>query len=390
LLPVEVRAIAQDLLRDFPAEPEGIFSVGEIFDYCGQSDEAIRCWEHCLAVGPSFGKAHSAIATIASRQGDFEEAARHLQQAKEVSPELASTGLMLGKTLLDLGRPEEAMAELERQAKAHPASKEWFWLGQAHFQLQRYEQAKECYEKALASDQAMTEGWFGLMQVCERLGETDRADRCRQRYRELDKAHADEVRATRTAPPNDESATVHACNRAGKVYYLFNKHKEAEAYWRKAAELNPLDMHSRESLTKLLIGQGRGDEAIVYLEAALILQPTNLEALSLLTQVYNQTQNIQAVEECLLQVLDVAPDLPAAQVALAKVYFTRGKNLPEARKLADRAARMDPSGENFYLLSALCLATEDRAGAREALHAALRIDPRNPKYIESAKILENP
>jgi len=390
LLPADVQAVMQRLLKDFPEDAEAVFSLGSMFDFCGQSDEAIRCWEHCVLLDPSFGQAHTRIAIIASRRGQFDEAAQHLLRAREASPELTDTGLLIRKTLLDLGRTEEALVELERQAAAHPATEEWFWLGQAHFQLQHYPQAKECYEKALVLNNEATAGWFGLSQVCERLGETERAERCRERFRVLDAEHAEIVRSTRTAPPSDDTAAAHAYVVAGRLYAAHNNATEAEACWRRAAKLDPINVSAREGLAKLLTTHGRGPEAILVVEELLIIQPTNLEALLVLTTLYKQSNNVQAVEQCLQQVLHVAPEHAPAQAALAQLYLSQGLKLPEAQRLAASAARLEPTGENYFLLSALCLANQDRPGAAEALQAALRLEPFNPKFLESARVLGNP
>ena len=390
LLPAEVQEVMRRLLRDFPDDAETEFSVGALFDFCGQSDEAIRCWEHCLLLDPSYGQAHTRIAIIASRRGDFELAAQRLQQAREAAPDLTDTGLLLGKTLYDLGRTEEALVELERQAEIHPATEEWFWLGQAHFQLRHYPEAKECYEKALALNNEATAGWFGLAQVCERLGETERAERCRERFRVLDAEHSEIVKSTRTAPPSDDTATAYACVVAGRLYATHRNTAEAEACWRRAAKLDPLNVSAREGLARLLTSHGRGAEAIVVVEELLLIQPTHLEALLVLSTLYKKSNNLQAVEECLQQVLKVVPDHASAQASLAQLYLSQGIKLSEAHRLAASAAHLQPTGENYFLLSAVCLANQDRAGAVDALRSALALEPFNPKYLESARVLGSP
>jgi len=383
----EVAAVVDQIVSDFPDDPEAHLACGAVFDNCGKADEAIQCWKNCLSIDPTSGQAHDRIGVILHRRGEFEEAADHLKKARELSPELPDAGARLGKTLLDLGRTEEAIAVLEVEAPKNQRNEEWFWLGQAHFQLKHYKEAKECYEKCLALDTEATAGWFGLAQVCDRLGETERAQRCRERFRQLDDERSERKRSTRSPPPTDEMAVAHACLLAGNVYARQGRPQQAQAWWRKAAALNPQEPRSREFLAKALIKEGRSDEALLVMEELQLLQPENVELLLLLANLYEKTQNYTAVEQCLQEAVQIVPDDPRINAKLAHYYLDRSQKLPEARVLAERAARVQPTGENFFLLSAVCLANQDRHGAKEALIAALRIDPRNPKYIESARVL---
>jgi tetratricopeptide (TPR) repeat protein len=203
----------------------------------------------------------------------------------------------------------------------------------------------------------------------------------------LDDERDDTIRSTRSDPPNDNMAVAHACLMAGNVYASRRKEREAEACWRRAAALNPQNAKCRELLGKALVAEGRAEEALVVLEELQALQPENLEVLLVLASLYKPLNNAKAVEQCLQSALAVAPEHPVVLAKLAQHYLDRNQQLPQARVLAERAARLQPSGENYFLLSALCLANQDRDAAREALQAALSIEPRNPKYIESARII---
>jgi hypothetical protein len=85
--------------------------------------------------------------------------------------------------------------------------------------------------------------------------------------------------------------------------------------------------------------------------------------------------------------VEIAPNNPDGYLALSRFYLATGQRPAEAHRLAERLVELQPTAQNQFTLSAACLADQDSNGARAALQAALRIDPRNPQYIEAARAL---
>jgi tetratricopeptide (TPR) repeat protein len=386
-LPAETGRLIDGLLEDFPHDAEAVYASGWIYHYFLQAEQAERCCRDSLALDPNYAKAHNLIAKIKNRHGDFAGAVEHWRKACELDPELHEAGLQLGMVLLNTGKPEEALPVLQVQSARHPGTQEWFYLGQAHFQLREYQQAKEAYEKSLELDQTVAAGWFGLAQVCERLGETERAKACRERFRELDADTAAFHRESRIAPRSNDSSTAVALDFVARVYARGGKVDRAEAFQRRATELDPLKVEYREELARTLIALGKPADAVPVLEAIRKMKPKDMTILITLADLHQQLKDPERSKACLRDVTVAAPDDFLAAAKLARLHLTDGTELAEARRLADRAARLHPIAENHYLLSAACLAVEDRAAAYSALIEALKLDPRNPKYLESARVL---
>ncbi len=388
-LPEEAAAIVDRLTKEFPGNVEALFARGRLADLFGRSREAVRCWEECLSLDPQFALAQEQIALVDMDRGDFEKAAERLQQALDRQPALPEARLHLGKALLSLGRYEDAVSVLERQAADQPgASEVWFRLGQAKLQVQDSARALECYEKAVEIDPESPVAWYGMAQACERLGDGQRARDCRNRFEALDRQRHDADRKKRGGSDHyDEQLLGFAHNIAGDFFNTQRLAAEAQGHWRQAAGHDPKNAFCRRSLGESLAQENRFAEALVVLEELQRLQPENIDNLFSLAALHKQLRQPEALEKCLQRVLALAPENAQAASGLAQFYLSTGQRLPEARRLAQQAVKSQPTGESYFVLSALCLATQDRPGAIAALREALRLDPRNPKYLEAASVL---
>lgn len=82
-------------------------------------------------------QSHQLLAEICRQQGRLDAAAEHWSELAKISPAFNQAGLKTGLALLELGRPEEAIEQLETYLKAPGAQAEaWLTLVQAHLQRQ--------------------------------------------------------------------------------------------------------------------------------------------------------------------------------------------------------------------------------------------------------------
>lgn len=388
----EFAAIVDRLEADLPESPAALFARGVILNSVGQSDEAVWCWETCLALDAKYAPAHEQIALVAMKRGDLEVAVERLQQACDLTADLPDARLNLGKALLSLGRYREAIPVLQRQTALQPhASEPWFRLGQAYQEAEQWVEAKNCFQKALDAFDGCLPAWFGMSQVCEKLGELERAKVCRARFLELDEkltAADRERRRDSDFGVNDQGLELpQAHATAAQVYTLHHRGLEAETHWRKAAELDDKNAAYREALGHALAGSNRSAEAVAVFEELRKLDPENFRHHLALARLHQQLQEFEAAEKCYQSAIELAPRDAAAPLELARLYVATGTRLPEARRLAERALQYQPTAANFFFLSSLCQATQDQAGARAAIREAVRLDPANAQYAAAAKLL---
>ncbi|MGH9580960.1 MAG: tetratricopeptide repeat protein, partial [Terriglobales bacterium] len=88
----------------------------------GQDEKAAGAYEHVLRLA-DYSEAHVALAGIASRRGDAEQAVEHLRRAVALEPKDPDLRLALAKALSEAGdlagsRRERARAQALRNASA--------------------------------------------------------------------------------------------------------------------------------------------------------------------------------------------------------------------------------------------------------------------------------
>jgi tetratricopeptide (TPR) repeat protein len=389
-LPADVTAILDRLEREFPTSAEALFARGQILALHGQSHSALWCWRKCLALNPEFAHAHLEIGHTAVKQGNFDSAVKSYERAAELDPALPEVQLHLGKALLRLGKYQEAVPVLERQIEKDANSSEaWYRLGQARQELEDYEQAKKHYQRALDIFADCAPAWNGMAQVCEQLGEKERAQESRARFLQLDKALTKWDRERRQVDgftgsnPQHEMSQTYAM--AASVYAYRGLSDDAIEYWQRAAELDARNIVVRQSLAKALASADRAPEAMKVIEELRRLQPRNPDHLLAQAGLHQQMNRPEAAEAALRQAIDIAPDDPRAAAILARQYLASRRQLADAQRLAERVIQLQPTAENFFVLSSVCRANQDLSGARQALEEALRLDPRNPHYAAAAR-----
>jgi arylsulfatase A-like enzyme/Flp pilus assembly protein TadD len=162
----------------------------------------------------------------------------------------------LGRALLGLGRPAEAVRHLEEAVRRAPALADgWRSLAQARLALGRKAEARKAYESALplAPNDAKLRVLLG--ELLRDLGQPDAA--------------AARLREAVDLDPADASAWNSLAMTLGGEGRL----AEAEAAFRRAMALNDRNHRYAYNLGLILLRQGRPSEARPFFETALALAP---------------------------------------------------------------------------------------------------------------------
>jgi tetratricopeptide (TPR) repeat protein len=113
---------------------EAHYDFGVILGLQDRWPEAEAAYRHAIAVNPSHAQASNNLGQILERTGQFEAAADAYRQAVASRPTLRLARFNLGRMLLALGRPGDAIAELEKLTEPRDAEtpRYLFALGTAH------------------------------------------------------------------------------------------------------------------------------------------------------------------------------------------------------------------------------------------------------------------
>ena len=380
------------LAQDYPQHIESLYARGQIAFLYGQADIANWYWKQCVSQDPNYHPAHVQIGIAGVKAGNLEEVVKHLTIACRLQPESTEPGLHLGKALVDLGRPKEAIDVLTRQAKLEPRSTQvWFYLGRASFEADDFEQARKHYQTALDIYPECRPAVHGMMQVCETLGETEKASNLRDQIAVLDKLRDQSVRSglnTYTPKETEGHILAMAVDCAATVYDTYGDAKRAEQHWRRAIELDAEHVKCRRRWLSCWRASTVPRSALEIVKQLRRIQPHNTEFLFHMASLHAQLNQPDRAEQCYRQVLEIDPQNPDAPVSLAQHLLAVGQKTDEARRLALAAIERRPTAENYFLLGTACRAGADRGGCRAALREALRLEPQNPKYLQALSVLE--
>lgn len=101
----------------------------------------------------------------------------------------------------------------------------------------------------------------------------------------------------------------------------------------------------------LLNESGRTDQAIIYYNDALKIQPKNVDIKYALAMLYEKRGEVWPAEMLLREVMKDEPELADAYNALGYIFADRDYNLAEAQSLLNEAVRLDPT--NPYILDSM-------------------------------------
>lgn len=144
----------------------------------------------------------------------------------------------------------------------------------------------------------------------------------------------------------------------------------AEAAFRRARRFGPDQPELRNDYGVFLYGQGRFEEAVAELEAAVEDPDFPLRAVAFenLGQALEAVKNRSGARDAFSRALALSPCLPRPLLALTRLELTEG-DVPAARRYAERYARCAPDNEESLTLA---LAIARRLGDPEAEAEASR------------------
>jgi tetratricopeptide (TPR) repeat protein len=191
-------------------------------------EESIALWKRTVALGPDEDLAHRHLAEVLLMAGRRDEAATHLQKARELELRSTASHNELGLLLLDTGRLDEALAEFRQAIEQKPES------APAHANLAR----------ALIQQGQPAEALLELRQALD-----------------LDPHYAP------------------AHYQLGLLASQRGEAEEAVREWRQALDLDPNDAPAHDSLANALYARGQTAEALTHWREAIRLQANDAPAL---------------------------------------------------------------------------------------------------------------
>ncbi len=286
-------------------------------------------YSQILSYEPQHADALDLLGMLSAEEGDLAGGIRLVRQAIQIQPAAAAYHLHLGKLLMGISRPQEALAACVRATELDPTSADAFaGLGSILLSLGRLTEAVSSYQRAFASasapDAFQVARWRNELGVG--LAKSDRLDEAILELRtasQLDPVYAE--------PYANLSLVL---QRQGRLV-------EALSACRRAIELRPDFANAYNNLAVISGRLGKREESIAASREAIRLNPAAPGLYTNLIQRLVEHGDVDGALEAAHQAIKLAPENPSLHQALGGVLRDIGQ-LDESLAAFDRAIELDP------------------------------------------------
>ena len=255
---------AVDMYRDFDRAVE----LAE----AGQEEASIGEWKKLAAEDPDDARIHNNLGAALIRTASFTQAISELDKALRLNPQYNIVHVNLAHAFLGAGQADEAVAEYEKAVQIYPDSADLHnSYGNALRTQGNLEGAIQQYSIAIGIDPKLADAHNNLGLAL--LQKQDRGSEAEQ-----------EFRTAISLNPNFADAE----NNLGTLVGRQGKDTEAEQLFREAIRDNSAFARAMVNLAATLASEGRFSEAETVVQRALLIEPTNKDALNLRSVLLSQ------------------------------------------------------------------------------------------------------
>jgi tetratricopeptide (TPR) repeat protein len=294
-----------------------------------------------LDLDPSLAEANQVLAQVHHRLGEYEYAVDVGRRFLRARPEDLKIRMLVAQSLVNLGKLDDALKELEAVPADQRTGEYEFAVGRIYLGKNQSERARTHF---LQADAAIP----NAPEVLENLVELDRRE---QRAAEAAKdaarlARANErmaesferVRAAVAAKPEDAKMK----QVEGIAAVMQERLDDAEAAFLKAIELDPSEPTAYERLGRFYAATRKTEKTIEIYEKALEVFPDDPKFHHYLGMLYEIGGDSDRAISRYEDAIRLNPDLAEAKNNLAFIYADRGQNLDRALDLAQDAKTLLP------------------------------------------------
>jgi len=404
--------LAQELARAHPSDPRAWTLQGIALQGLNRPEESLRAFKHALQIDPNNvaaleaaaqlefqagspdalpflekllnlnpddQTAHAMTAALAFQRKDCATTVAHYQKSPGVVANDIPALSQFGACLVHLNHPVEALSAYQRIAELRPQEPEaLYYLGLAQYGAHHYEDAigtllpltEDGPEKQRAAALNL------IAAVYEDGQQTPAAVAALQKAIALDPANSDNYLDLATISLDHGAfklgvdvlnAGLHAVPDSGRLYLergvlevQLEQYDQANADFRKAAALNPLQNYSSVALGISLLQENKLGESIRVVRQRLAKAPGDptlnylLAELLVRTGVKPGTPSFQEAKAAAQRAVRSKPDFTLAEDVLTELYLRSGETgLAEAS--ARRALKSDPNDQSAIYHLIVCL-----------------------------------
>jgi len=153
-------------LKLSPDDVDAWANKGNSLQVTGKLDDAIVCYNSAINIDPENLASHYGLCESLYHQEQYEESLNFAENALQLDPTLAPAWVFKAISLSQQGHNRHALDAIEKAAVLEPESPEtWNNRGEILGLLNRLDEARESFERALNLDKKCAAGWFGIARI---------------------------------------------------------------------------------------------------------------------------------------------------------------------------------------------------------------------------------
>jgi tetratricopeptide (TPR) repeat protein len=398
--------LAHEILSANPNDAGGLLAQGRVQLAQAQYDQALATFQKAIKSAPDSAFNHYFLGVAQQSAGFPDLAKASFTRALELQPQMAVAAAALANLAARNGNPDEALRLAESAGKTNPGlPSASLASAQALLVKGDLQQANIVLQGALARDPA------SLPVLAMLLNTEVREGRAAESVRRL----------TGLIQQDPRNAGLHFL--IGLAYFSLKDLDRAEASVKQALTLDPKIPDGYTLRANIALARGLAEEAKAHLRMAIAAHPRNLlNYMALVTQ-YEKENNWEEAKRLCEKAHEIDTTSPLVAAELAFLYLEHGGDVNTAvslaqiakQKLPDSPITADALGWAYYKLGSLgsaltqlkessgkvpnnptyhyhlgmaYMAAHQPDRARQSLQAALRTDPHFPYAAHARAALE--
>jgi tetratricopeptide (TPR) repeat protein len=382
------------------SQVEVLRTTARVAESLGRADEAEQAWRRLVWADEDDGEAWFQVAAAQTRRGDFKGAEASLERAVELNPSRPGLMFLQGLVKENLGDEAGAIELYKHHLEVHTDDVGTRRrLVTLYARLQRY---PEAYDQAKRVSVAVPDDPDALQveaDLAMKTKKTADADRVLAHLRSLSPGEPDNTaravvvlarngRGREAGKIADDWMTKHSADPVGaalavRAWAAAGFPDSALARARRAVALEPDSTEPHRMLARALQGAGRYAEAEREWLALRERTPDEPGVSLELGGCRERAGNVDGAVSAGREALKIAPDWPPALNFVGYVLADHDRELPEARKLIERALEKDPENGAYVDSYGWVLYREgDLTGARTHLERAVKLTDGDPVVRE--------
>lgn len=296
------------------------------------SDLAIEAFTKALNIDANRGETLRALAEEYERAQKYKEALSFFTTNKKLAKNDPNVMLGIVRSHIGLEEWQKAIARLEEGQKSFPDDAQFpYYLGQLFMKRGAFADAQKPLERAVEIDPSLLSAHATLAQLSWRMDKD--IERGEQHIQEI------------VARPAAIDANV--ATEVAEYYNLSGRRETAEQWYREALDRDRNNWPARLALSKLLLEEGKQDQARALLERARKEGVQDVRLSAYLADAYRQAQDYDRAIDEINQVIEAFPKSEDYVFIRGRIHFDRG-NYDTARDDFQRAYDLNPRFHDAY------------------------------------------